>query len=219
MLLNTQIYIPYLDTEEIQNIIFDLGGVIVNIDPRLTAQAFANLSGSDPVDIMELHKSINFFTDYEMGKITDEQFRNEIRQFLKKDIPDEKIDHAWGALLLDIPVEKIKLITLARKKYKTYLLSNTNHIHVVKFSRTFRDLTGQRIEEYFEKVYYSYKMGKRKPDEDIFIQVIDENKLIAGKTLLIDDSLPNIKTARSLGMRTLHVERNQEKIDLKTNGR
>ena len=82
-----------------------------------------------------------------------------------------------------------------------------------------KDTTGIDIENYFEKVYYSYEMGKRKPDEDIFVQVLQENKLIPDETLLIDDSLPNIETARSLGMQTLLVERNQMKIDLKMNGR
>ncbi len=208
-----------MDTVKIQNIIFDLGGVIVNIDPQLTAKAFAELSGTDPVDIMELHKSTNFFTAYEMGKITDAQFRNEIRLFFKKDIPDKKIDQAWGALLLDIPEGKVKMLTQARDQYSTYLLSNTNHIHRLKFCRTFHDQTGRKLDEYFNKVYYSYEMGKRKPDEDIFMQVMDENNLVPGKTLLIDDSLPNIETAKSLGLKTLHVERNQLKIDLKPNGR
>jgi HAD superfamily hydrolase (TIGR01509 family) len=209
-----------LDTVRIQNIIFDLGGVIVNIDPQLTARAFAALSGTEPVDIMELHKSANFFTAYETGKITDNQFRDEIRKFLmKKDIPDEKIDQAWGALLLDIPEEKIQMLSHARDQYNTYLLSNTNHIHRLKFCRTFHNLTGRKLDEYFEKVYYSYEMGKRKPDEDIFIQVIDENKLVPERTLLIDDSLPNIETARSLGIQTLHVERNQVMIDFNANGR
>ena len=219
MLLNTQIYIPYLDTLGIQNIIFDLGGVIVNINPQLTASAFAELSDSDPVDIMELHKSANFFTAYEKGQITDERFRNELRQFLGKEIPDAVIDKAWGALLLDIPKQKLDLISRARKEHTTFLLSNTNHIHRLKFTQTFRDVTGHEIEEYFDKVYYSYEMGKRKPDADIFLQVLEENKLKPEETLLIDDSLPNIITAQDLGIQILHVERNQEQIDLKMDGR
>jgi putative hydrolase of the HAD superfamily len=208
-----------LDTDRIRNIIFDLGGVIVNIDPQLTAREFADLSNSDPVDIMELHKSANFFTAYEKGLITDDIFRLEVRNFLKKDIPDSKIDKAWGALLLDIPPQKIEMISIARKKFRTFLLSNTNNIHRKKFCGTFRDLTGKDIEDYFDKVYYSYRMGKRKPDEDIFLQVLRENNLLPGETLLIDDSLPNIETARKLGLKALHVERNQERIELLTNGR
>ncbi|MBS0000774.1 MAG: HAD family phosphatase [Cyclobacteriaceae bacterium] len=208
-----------MDTDKIQNIIFDLGGVIVNIEPKLTAEAFADLSGTDPVDIMELHQSANFFTAYEKGLITDAVFRREVCNFLKRDIPDQTIDVAWGALLQEIPPQKIDMITAAHKNYRTFLLSNTNNIHRIKFCRTFQDLTGRRLEEYFEKVYYSFEMGKRKPDEGIFLQVLQDNDLDPGETLLVDDSLPNIQTAISLGMKTLHVERNQEKIDLNTNGR
>jgi putative hydrolase of the HAD superfamily len=208
-----------LDTVKIQHVIFDLGGVIVNIDPQLTARAFSDLSGTDPVDIIELHNSANFFSAYETGRISDEQFRNEIRRFLKKEIPDEQIDQAWGALLLDVPPEKVQMLAQARNHYNTYLLSNTNHIHRLKFCRTFRDLTGRELDEYFKKVYYSYEMGKRKPDEDIFMQVLEENQLVPAETLLVDDSIPNIETARKLGLKTLHVERNQRKIDLNVNGR
>ncbi len=217
MLLNTQIYISYLDRHNIQNIIFDLGGVIVNIDPHLTAQAFADLSNSDPVDIMQLHQSHNFFTEYEKGLITDEKFREHICEFIGKIAPAEVIDRAWGALLLDIPTQKVKLIKEAKEKYRTFLLSNTNHIHWLKFSKTVKDTTGMDIGYFFEKVYYSYEMGKRKPDEDIFEQVLQENSLIPDETLLIDDSLPNIETAQRLGIKTLHVSRNQEIIEL--NGR
>lgn len=208
-----------MDRDNIRNIIFDLGGVIVNIEPSLTANAFAELSGTDPVDIMELHKSSNFFTAYEKGLITDEVFRRELRGFLKRDIPDQVIDEAWGALLLDIPPQKIEMIASARKKYRTFLLSNTNHIHRRKFCGTFQKMTGEDLENYFEKVYYSFQMGKRKPDEDIFLHVMEENNLKPSETLLVDDSLPNIETARSLGIHTLHVERNQDKIVLLTNGR
>jgi glucose-1-phosphatase len=169
-----------LDRDKIKNIIFDLGGVIVNIEPNLTAGAFAELSGTDPVDIMELHKSANFFTAYEKGLITDAVFRRELCGFLKKDLTDEVIDEAWGALLLDIPPRKIDMLSWARKNYRTFLLSNTNHIHRRKFCGTFQELTGKNLEDYFEKVYYSFEMGKRKPDQDIFLHVLEENESYPG---------------------------------------
>jgi len=204
-----------LDSGTIKNIIFDLGGVLVNIDPNKTADAFAALSNKAPVDIIGLHNSQNFFRDYEMGVIDDHTFRNHIRSFLKIDIPDEMIDKTWGALLLEFPSNKIALIEEARKKYRTFLLSNTNNIHRIKFEKDFKDLTGNDLKEYFENVHYSFQMHARKPEKEIFLRVLKENNLKAEETLLIDDSLPNIETANKLGLQTYHVEVNQATIELK----
>jgi len=212
--LNTQIYTSDLVSETIKNIIFDLGGVLFNIEPERTAEAFAALSNSSPVDIMELHKSQNFFTDYEKGLIGDHEFRDHIREFLNKELSDKQIDDAWGALLLDIPMNKIDMIREAQGKYKTYLLSNTNNIHRIKFEADFIRTAGNKIQDYFEKVYYSFDMGMRKPDDEIFLEVLHQNDLIPEETLLLDDSLPNILSAEHLGMQTIHVTINQPIIEI-----
>ena len=198
----------------IKNIIFDLGGVLFKSDQSKTANAVAALGNKAPVDIIELHNSQNFFMDYEKGLIDDQAFRNNIRDFLSTDIPDEIIDKAWGALLLDIPPNKIALIDDARQKYRTFLLSNTNNIHRIKFEKDFKDKTNSNIQDYFEKVYYSFEMNTRKPEKEIFIMVLEENDLKPEETLMIDDSLPNIETARSLGMQTCLVNINQEVIEI-----
>ena len=198
----------------IKNIIFDLGGVLVNIDPDKTAKEFAKLSNTDPVDIMELHKSQNFFVDYEKGLIDDSAFRDQIRNFLKTDMSDQTVDRAWGALLLDFPQNKIYLLSNTRKKYRTFLLSNTNNIHRIKFEKSFRDTAHADFSDYFEKLYYSFEMHMRKPDKEIFMKVIEENNLIPQETLLIDDHLPNIEAAQTLGLMTNHVKINQEFIEI-----
>lgn len=219
MPLNTQIYNSNLDSPRLKNVIFDLGGVIVNIDPELTANAFAELAGTDPVDIMALHQSQTFFTDYEKGLINDAEFRKHLNHFLKKEIPDEVLDKAWGEILMDIPPQKIDMLIEAGEEHRTFLLSNTNHIHTLKFTKTFLETSGREIGSFFEKVYYSFRMGKRKPDADIFEQVLQDNELVPEETLMIDDSLPNIETAKQLGMQTLHVERNQALIEWNPDGR
>jgi putative hydrolase of the HAD superfamily len=197
----------------IKNIIFDLGGVLVHIDPEKTAIAFAELSKKPPVDIMELHRSRNFFVDYEKGLIDDMAFRDHIRDFLKRDLPDESIDKAWGELLLDFPQNKVELLYEARKKFRTFLLSNTNNIHRIKFEKQFKELTQANFRDYFENVHYSFEMHARKPDKEIFLRVLEENNLLPKETLLIDDSLPNIETAKSLGIHTRHVHINQIEIE------
>lgn len=202
----------------IKSIIFDLGGVIVNIEPHLTAEAFARMNNTEPVDLIALHHSENFFSAYEKGLITDAEFRDHIRKYIGKDIDDGQIDRAWNALLREVSKSKVDLIKQLSGKYRLFLLSNTNHIHQIKFSRTFREAAGKNMEDYFEKVYYSFRMGMRKPDEDIFLQVMKENNLVPEETLLIDDHPPNIRTAAGLGMATLLVPANQDIIEIDLNG-
>jgi putative hydrolase of the HAD superfamily len=128
-------------------------------------------------------------------------------------VPDEIIDEAWGALLLDFPLHKITLLDEARRQYRTFLLSNTNNIHRIKFESRFKEITAADIRDYFENVHYSFEMHSRKPDDEIFQKVIEENCLTPEETLLIDDSLPNIETAKGMGMQTRHVQINQVEIE------
>jgi putative hydrolase of the HAD superfamily len=198
----------------IKNIIFDLGGVLMDIKPQKTADLFAELSNTSPVDIIEIHNSNNFFKEYEKGLINDQAFRDHIRGFLNVDISDNKIDEVWSEVLLGFPQSKIELLDYAKSKYRIFLLSNTNKIHTIKFERIFKELTGMDIRDYFENVHYSFEMHARKPDQDIFQRVIEENDLEPEETILIDDSLPNIESADKLGLKTLHVSINQADIKI-----
>jgi putative hydrolase of the HAD superfamily len=198
----------------IKNIIFDLGGVLMDINPQKTADLFAELSNTSPVDIIEIHNSNNFFKEYEKGLINDQAFRDHIRGFLNVDISDNKIDEIWSEMLLGFPQSKIELLDYAKSKYRIFLLSNTNKIHTIKFERIFKELTGMDIRDYFENVHYSFKMHARKPEPLIFNQVMAENDLQTNETIFIDDSLPNIETADKLGLKTRHVEINQTDIKI-----
>lgn len=186
----------------------------MDIDPQKTANLFAELSNTSPVDIIEIHNSNNFFKEYEKGLISDQSFRNEIRNFLNIDPTDETIDEVWGEMLLGFPKSKIELLRYAKDNYRIFLLSNTNNIHSIKFERIFKELTGIKIQDFFENVHYSFEMHVRKPDKEIFEQVISENNLHTIETLLIDDSLPNIETADRLGLKTCHVQINQADIKI-----
>lgn len=186
----------------------------MDINPQKTANKFAELSKSSPVDIIEIHNSNSFFKDYEKGLINDQSFRDHIRSFLKVDLPDEAIDSVWNAMVLHFPASKIDLLESAKKKHRIFLLSNTNHIHSIKFEKMFRELTQTDIRDFFENVHYSFEMHARKPEPDIFIQVLEQNGIKAEETLLIDDHLPNIETAEKLDMKTHHVKINQELIEI-----
>ena len=186
----------------------------MDINPQKTADLFAELSNTSPVDIIEIHNSNNFFKEYEKGLINDQAFRDHIRGFLNVDISDNKIDEIWSEMLLGFPQSKIELLDYAKSKYRIFLLSNTNKIHTIKFERIFKELTGMDIRDYFENVHYSFEMHARKPEPLIFNQVMAENDLQTNETIFIDDSLPNIETADKLGLKTRHVEINQTDIKI-----
>lgn len=200
-----------LNPNNYKNIIFDLGGVILNIDYTLLIKAFKNLEIEHFDELYSQAHQIKWFDQYEKGQISSADFRNEIRNYAKKDIPDTLIDTAWDAMLLDLPAERLKLLQAFRKTHRTFLLSNTNDIHMTAINKYLQktyeisDLSGC-----FEKLYLSYKIGMRKPNADIFELVLSENKLIPAETLFIEDSIQHIEAAKNLGIQTHWLRKGEE---------
>lgn len=189
----------------IQNIIFDLGGVIINLDPSRTRTAFSALGASDFDALYTFKKQNDTFDLFDKGLLSDAAFRNEMRKHIFNNVSDEQIDSAWNAMLLDVPEEKIQLLKLMKKKYRTFLLSNTNRIHVECFSAELERVYGSKdFSPWMERCYYSCELGMRKPDAEIFQFVLKENNLRAEETLFIDDSPQHIAGAKSCGLHTLH---------------
>ena len=185
----------------IRNIIFDLGGVLINLDAGATSKAFRELGMADFDQQFSFAKQSGLFDDFDRGKISPEEFRNSLRKFLPPGTTDNAIDDAWNAMLLDVPPRRLHLLESLGKNYRLFLLSNTNEIHVAAFSRAlektfgFRDFSG-----YFEKWYYSCRIGMRKPDREIFDFVLQENNLDPQQTLFIDDSKQHVEGARKSGI-------------------
>ena len=189
----------------IRNIIFDLGGVILNIDPQLTIDAFRKLGWQDFYD--ESQRSLNreLFHDFEQGSASPEAFRNNVRKMIPHQITDSEIDDAWSAMILDIPEERINYLEELKKKYRIFLLSNTSEIHRIKFHRNFEDHFGYSFHDLFEHNFYSHEMGLRKPNPEIYLRALNEANLIPEETLFIDDMPENIEAAKLLGMNALHI--------------
>ena len=190
---------------EIKNIIFDLGGVIINLSVKATVQRFSVLTGLSPEYLNDKLLKSDLFKDHEKGKVSDKDFRNQIRSTLNVDSSDEEIDDSWNAMLLDIPKERIELLLHLKDRYRLFLLSNTNEIHLLRFSEII-DHMNFSFETLFEKVYYSHRLLMRKPNKEIFEYVLHENGLIAEQTLFLDDSLENLSGAASIGIKTFHVK-------------
>jgi putative hydrolase of the HAD superfamily len=190
---------------KIKNVIFDLGGVIINLDTERTASEMKNLGFINFEKSYTLINQTDLFDLLEKGLITPDQFRMEIRKHISKPVSDEQIDNAWSAMLLDFPKKRIELIRKAKQNYRTFLLSNTNKIHFDKYSSDFNTDFGFSFNSLFEKTYYSFEIGHRKPDLEIYKHVLKHSNLIPEETLFIDDSETNIKAAQSVGLQTLHI--------------
>lgn len=190
----------------IATIIFDLGGVVLNLDPDRTAIAFSKLSGIEVQEIYKIFLSNQWALDFECGRIAPEEFRNQVRSALIPGLTDNEIDEAWNGMLLDLPRDRFELLSGLRTNYRTMVLSNTNAIHVQAFDKTVADVAGgDKIQEHFHQVYYSHEIGMRKPDREIFDYVLESNNLDPESTLFIDDMLPNIESARQCKMKTIHL--------------
>lgn len=190
--------------QNIKNIIFDYGNVIFTIDFARTQKAFENL-GIDNVQSFFAHKGHHpVFDEFEKGKISAAQFRSEIRNIANKpNLTDKEIDAAWNSLLIGVLDGNHDLLIKLKQKYRTFLLSNINEIHLDFILNYLKNTFGLASNDgFFEKVYYSHLLGKRKPNTDIFEQVLSENNLLPEETLFIDDSPQHLKTARELGINT-----------------
>lgn len=204
----------------IRNIIFDLGGVILNIDFERSATAFKNLGIDDFDQLYSKAVQNDLFSDLEMGKISAEDFRNELRKLSNLPLSDEQIDHAWNAIILDFPPERLALLQNIRLNYRCFLLSNTNKIHYNVYQADLRNNHGiDGLESLFEKAYFSHDLGLRKPNANIFEYVINRHHLKLEETLFVDDSMQNIEAAEALGLQTLYIDlnKNQEISDFFSN--
>jgi FMN phosphatase YigB (HAD superfamily) len=189
---------------KIKNIIFDYGNVIFHIDFKRVADAWKALGIDNADDFYGHRKQDDVFNALERGQITPSAFRDRIRELTHKpELTDQQIDDAWNAIFVGIPKGNHELLLKVKQQYRTFLLSNINAIHY-DFVHDYlqREFNMEDNTELFEKTYYSHLMGKRKPDEEIFEQVLLENNLDPSETLFIDDSPQHLETAKKLGLQT-----------------
>jgi FMN phosphatase YigB (HAD superfamily) len=188
----------------IKNIIFDYGNVIFSIDFAKTQQAFANLGIPNVEQFFGHLQQDALFDAFDKGEIATDAFRTQLRlKTGSPDLTDTQIDDAWCAMLLGIAPGNHELLLQLKPRYRTFLLSNINDIHynyIMRYLKTDFGFDGNG--HLFEKAYYSHLMGKRKPNADIFEQVLQEQGLNPAETLFIDDSPQHLATAQKLGLNT-----------------
>ncbi len=194
----------------IKNIVFDLGGVLLNIDPQRTIDAFGRLGMEQLIGNSGLTYDHDIFYQMEQGKVTPDEFRKGVSELLPSPVAFEQIDAAWTAMLIDFPAIRVKLVQNLRRQYKVYLFSNTNAIHVSRFHSIFRDQHGFEVSSLFEKDFYSNEIGYRKPSPESFQEIIRLSGIKPEETLFVDDSHKNVEAAISCGLKGFWLEPGQK---------
>ena len=201
--------------QNIRNIIFDLGGVILDIDFKRTEKAFVDLGITNFGELFGLGHAASFFKDHEAGRITDDEFLDSLRKLANNSLTGDAVQKAWNALLISFPTERIELLKKLNGRYRLFLLSNTNAIHLAAFQKIYREaFNNGSFSDLFEKVYYSHEIRLRKPDKEIYLYVLKDSGLNPTETVFIDDALVNVEAARASGMQAIHIQPGTTILDL-----
>lgn len=197
----------------VKNIIFDLGGVLLNLDYNKTTAAFIALGYEQFGDLFSQCKASPVFEDFETGRISEEGFLDHLSSLSSRPVSHQQIISAWNAMMLDYRTATLPILEDLSSKYNLYLLSNTNSIHLRFFREIFlRDTSMNNFDSYFLMTWYSHEIGLRKPYPETFAFALAEGNMDAEETLFIDDSLANIEGAARLGIQT-HLLLSNERIE------
>jgi len=189
----------------IDTIIFDLGGVLYDIDVNITAQEFKKMGVKDMQALHLAFSEGHIYEGMDSGACNPAEFRTNVREVTGLDLTDQQIDHAWNSLLVGFPEHRVKLLLGLKKHYSILLLSNTNAIHYDYYSHKFLLDYGFGFNSLFDKAYLSYKLGMRKPGQAIYKHVIEDSELVPEKSVFIDDLSENTEAAKSAGLRAIHL--------------
>ena len=197
-------------TQGIRNVIFDLGGVLIDLDKARCYNEFEALGMKDAQVFLDKPESNEIYYQFERGGINDVEFRTYLRKALPDNVTDESIDKAWSSMLVGIPQYKLDMLLKLRESYVVYLLSNTNNIHWEWALANFFRYRGFRAEDFFEQEYLSFRLKSCKPEAAIFEQVIKEANVEPMETFFIDDKPENTAMAEKLGLKVYTPQANED---------
>jgi len=196
--------------KNISTLIFDFGGVLINLDISKCILNFKQLGLDNFEHYLNNFAQSGFFMQLEKGLISAGEFRNEIRKLSPKLLTDAQIDDAWCSFLLDVPVEKLEMLVELRKKFRVVLLSNTNIIHFPNSEKIIFTNNGRKLSDYFDRCYLSYEMKMAKPDKKIFENILSIENVHPSECLFLDDGLKNTIEAQKLGIQTYLVHEHED---------
>lgn len=209
---------PGIQKSEIRNIIFDLGGVLLNINPLLPLVEFEKISGIEQDELLKRLFTEQIFEKFDTGSLSPAQFRSQLCKIMNLKVNDTEIDRAWNSLLLDFPFPRVELLQEVRKNYRVFLLSNTNIIHFWHYTSEFYSSYGVQMTDLFDQLFLSYEIGIHKPDAGIYEHVLQSAGIKPSESVFIDDSLANIEAAALQGIAVIHIKNGNDVIRYFENG-
>lgn len=196
--------------DKIKNIVFDLGGVILTLDRSEAVRRFEQAGLKQAEELLDPYHQKGIFLALEEGRLTTEEFYDEIRNLAGKYISNEDIDSGWLGFIKDTPAYKLDMLEELRKSYNLYLLSNTNPV-IMSWALSSRfSEKGKSLDQYFDKMYLSYKIGATKPHLGIYDYMISDSGIIPSETLFIDDGIANIEMGKALGMHVFQPKNGED---------
>jgi putative hydrolase of the HAD superfamily len=191
----------------IDAILFDLGGVFITIDYQATIDAFEKLGFENAQHLYSQAEQAILFEKYETGKISTPHFINNLLKLSNSNPSPNQIVKAWNSMIGDFSIESITLLKNLQSKYRLFMLSNTNELHMDLVKRKWQEIENAPMESFFEKVHFSHQLGLRKPYPNTFLEVCKINNLDPVKTLFIDDSIQHIVGAQKAGLQTIYLKK------------
>lgn len=191
-------------------LIFDLGGVILDLDLDGAFRRFSELMDGETMDLHQAYLSMPFIRQYEIGAIDTPAFIRQFQGVFNREVSAQEFRDLWYSMLVGIPSERIEWLGDLRKRFRLVLLSNTNALHIEHVERILQRDTGTRsLDDIFHKTYYSHVINRRKPDENCYRFVLEDLKSDPARCLFYDDNRDNITAAEGLGMPGVLVPYNQ----------
>lgn len=193
-------------------ILFDLGGVLIDVNYNKTAEAFIELGVTNFDELYSQAGQTKLFDDFEVGKISEQSFINSLLPHCKPGTSPNQAVHAWLSMVLGFKPWKVELLTKLKEKYPLYMLSNTNPLHIPVVNREWDKVSDKPLEHYFKKLYFSHEIHKRKPHPETFRFVCEDIGLKPEEVLFIDDSIQHVEGADKAGLQTIFLK-DEEKLN------
>jgi glucose-1-phosphatase len=192
-------------TSKIKNIIFDLGGVLLNINPLLSLLELESISHINKDELLLKLANEKLFEKFDTGSLSPGQFRSGLCKVMNLQVPDSEIDRIWNKLLLDFPSSRVALLQQLKNNYRVFLLSNTNSIHFDDYTRKFSEKYAFPMTDLFDELFLSFEIGLHKPDPGIYTHLLNSAHVIPSECVFFDDSLANVEAAVQQGIAGIHI--------------